>query len=124
MFQLINKLDHAFASLVLGHDIETGDSLPGLGHSLAVSATERVRIKGICERTRVVVVQAMKSSEFEDEDGDAEDGSTSASEKAGNLSDVEELPGSIDMEIARIYDRTLVELGDTVGGPAIGVQVV
>lgn len=38
------------------------------------------------------------------------------------LDDIEEDETNWDMHIARVYDKTLVELGDTMSGPVIGIR--
>lgn len=122
MFRVINKLDYAFTSLILEHDLDSGTTLPGLGLGRSVNPTEKVRIKSLAEATRVVVVRAMNSSEFEEEDSDTQDREDQKSDTNADhdmLSEVEDLGGENDMEIARVYNRTLVELGDSIGGPEI-----
>lgn len=117
MFRVLGKLDYAFASLIQGRDADSGDSLPGCERGSGVSGTGKVRIKSIIERTRVVVVEVMSSGEYEQEE------STSDLEsEAEDMRDVDfDYSTDYDMEIARVYDRTIVELGDTLGGPAIGI---
>ena len=39
----------------------------------------------------------------------------------GNPTGVREPQGDWDMHIAKVYDRTVVELGDTLGGTPIGI---
>lgn len=118
MFRVIRKLDYAFASLIMGQDLDTGATLPGLAMGRSVSPTEKVRIKSLAEATRIVVVKAMNSSEFEDEDGDAQDREAGETDPDGDhdmLSEVDDPGEENDMEVARVYNRTLVELGDTIG---------
>jgi len=95
-----------------------------------VSGTEKVRIKSLVERTRVCVVDVMSKGEFEEDDQDesmVEE--TGESEMEGDLileeplhvdDDVED--ENWDMQVAKVYDRTLVELGETMDGPAIGIR--
>ncbi|KAI9719251.1 MAG: hypothetical protein M1812_003581 [Candelaria pacifica] len=125
MFRLLRKVDFAFASLLQGRDIDTGDSLSGFeGGSARVSTTEKVRIKGLVERTRVSVVEVMRNGEIEEEE--EEDGT--AAETGGEETEDMDLDEGFEalgadrweMEIARVYDRTLVELGETMGGEAVG----
>lgn len=113
MFRLLDKLDVAFASLVQGKDAETGETLPGCEGRRGVSGTEKVRIKSLIERTRVVVVEVMTEGEYETEEGNGQD-------RNEEMMDMD-AETDFAMEIARIYDRTLVELGDTLGGPSIGI---
>lgn len=121
MFMIINKLDYAFASLIQGHDLDTGEPLPGLGTARSVNATERVRIKSLIERTRVVVVQIMNATEFDVDDGDVDNQVMQDDDGEGMSLDLDHMDNDDEMEIARVYDRTLVELGDTIDGPNIGI---
>jgi hypothetical protein len=134
LFHMLDKLDHAFTSLLQGRDSETGRDLPGLGDGKAVSGTEKVRIRSLVERTRVSVVEAFKRGEFEHNDveidGDT-DGDTNMNLDDSNDDDdlviegaddfVDEEEATIDMQIARVYDRTIVELGDSLETPSIGI---
>lgn len=135
LFGLLGKLDFAFASLMVGRDVESGEALPGFeggGRKGVVSGTEKVRIRSLVERTRVGVVEAFKKGEFEldgedddDDDGDRMDLDTETDGEGGLIlegDDHEEEPeDSLDMQIARVYDRTMVELGDSLEEPNIGV---
>ncbi|KAK4503547.1 hypothetical protein PRZ48_004462 [Zasmidium cellare] len=125
LFKLLGKLDAAFAGLMLGRDVETGAEVPGGGR---VSGTEKVRIRGLVERTRVGVVEAFKRGEFEFEeegDGDKMDTETETDGEGGLVLEgddhEEEGEESLDMQIARVYDRTMVELGGSLEEPSIGV---
>jgi len=119
-FKLLDKLDLAFASLLQGRDIDTGEILPGFEGGRGVNATEKVRIRSLVERTRICVVDVMSrevnigeseeqmetdEDESMDEDGDDDD-------NEGNL---------WEMEIATVYDRTIGELGDTLDSVLIGI---
>ncbi|KAF2753116.1 hypothetical protein EJ05DRAFT_505308 [Pseudovirgaria hyperparasitica] len=129
MFRLLHKLDVAFASLLQGQDIDTGESLPGSEGGRTVSDTQKVRLKGIVQRTRVAVVDVMSNGEIEEDDQEAID----MSEDVYDPSDAENPDVDLDsigaehvsweMETAKVYDRTVVELGDTIGGPPIGIIV-
>lgn len=133
LFRVLERLDHCFASLLQGQDVESGEALPGFhGVGRAVSGTEKVRIRSLVERTRVGVLEALKRGEFDEEDeGQAEDGERMETDDEGGLvlegsdagvddvdDDDEE---SWDMQLARVYDRTIVELGDSLETPNIGV---
>lgn len=120
MFRVISKLDYAFSSLLQGQDLDSGDTLPGFVPGRGLSSTEKVRIKSLVERTRITVVQAMNTKDFEVTDGDDEDMEVTEMENDMPY-DVDDVGGEDDMEIARIYDKTLLELGDTIGGPEIGI---
>lgn len=126
LFRLLGKLDHAFASLIQGHDIETGQTLPGFTNRRGVSGTEKVRIKSLVERTRVCVVEAMAKGEFEQDEGADSVVNDTEDDMDGDLimddeeDDIER--DDWDMATAKVYDRTLVELGDSMDGPAIGIR--
>lgn len=130
LFALLGKLDRVFASLLQGRDVETGEGLPGFENRIGLSGTEKVRIRSLVERTRVAVVEAFKSGEFEFEDaednlGEAAsdvdmDGELVLDGGDGDDGDEDE-DDSWDMQLARVYDLTMVELGDSLEAPNIGV---
>lgn len=94
-----------------------------------MSGTEKVRIRSLVERTRVAVVEAMKAGEFDEDEVDETDADkmeTDDDDLEGGLvlegDDHEETEeDSWDMQIARVYDRTIVELGETLEAPSIGI---
>ncbi|KAL8671606.1 MAG: hypothetical protein Q9168_003896 [Polycauliona sp. 1 TL-2023] len=127
-FQLLQKMDLMFASLLKGVSAETGEPLPGseTGRS-KLSTTEKVRMRGIVERTRIAVV------EIAGKDGSLADVATAAQSRMTDTEDDfnmttedddvdaledESSPRRWEMDIARVYERTIVELGlalDTTG---------
>ncbi|KAI4249750.1 MAG: hypothetical protein L6R40_000539 [Gallowayella cf. fulva] len=121
-FQLLQKLDLAFASMLKGVNIESGASLPGSENGKSrLSTTEKVRVRGLVERTRVIIVDiAGKDGSFADvsavsqpEMTDTEDdfnATMTEDEDMDNLED-ESSPRRWEMDIARVYERTIVELG-------------
>lgn len=134
LFRVLAKLDHAFASLLQGKDVESGERLPGFEKRRGVSGTEKVRIRSLIERTRRGVLESLKSGDLDDAYGpDEED------EKDQSEMDVDDdLEGELilegdgpyaqgqeeeswEMQIARVYDRTMVELGDSLETPNIGI---
>jgi hypothetical protein len=134
LFRVLAKLDHAFASLLQGKDIESGERLPGFENRRGVSGTEKVRIRSLIERTRRSVMESLKSGELDDENESDEEGEKDQSEmdvdddSEGELilegdgpyaPDQEEQ--SLEMQIARVYDHTMVELGDSLEAPNIGI---
>lgn len=131
LFRLLGKLDHAFASLIQGRDVESGEVLPGFEGRRGVSGTEKVRIRSLVERTRVGVVESFKRGEFEfegvEEDGDRmeveedDDGGLVLENGDPNAEEDEEEDDSFDMQLARVYDRTIQELGDSLEEPGIGI---
>ncbi|KAI0108084.1 hypothetical protein F4814DRAFT_426784 [Daldinia grandis] len=59
-FTLLKKLDHCFASLLVGHDIKSGVPLPGLqGNGRGLTKTDMVRCKSIADETRMLVAVIM-----------------------------------------------------------------
>lgn len=125
MFRVLNKLDYAFASLVQKQDLDSGKALPGFLGSSGLTPTEKVRIKSLVERTRVAVVEAMNAKDFEveDEEDDEDEYDETDAQDVGVDYDADDMGNDYGMDIARVYDRTLVELGDTLGGPVIGIDV-
>ncbi|EON68987.1 hypothetical protein W97_08245 [Coniosporium apollinis CBS 100218] len=120
MFRLLGKLDRAFASLLQGRDVETGEPLPGSERGAVVSSTQKVRIKSIVERTRLCVIEVMNNKDF--------DYTTEDEPETGDEDGIDDLDDDVvdggagwEMEIAKVYDRTIVELGDAIGGPPIGI---
>jgi len=124
-FKLIGKLDIAFASLLQGRHVETGETLPGFSTGKKVSGTEKVRLKSLVDQTRMTVMDVVGNAgdveEEEEETGDEMDADEDDDDdEAESQVDVEEL-GEREMGVARIYDRTVVELGDELGGSPIGI---
>lgn len=114
-FSLLNKLDLAFFSLLKGEDPQTGHQLPGFeggrGH---MSMTEKVRLRGIVERTRVAAVSVAAKTDDMTENSQASetDGHmTTDDDSIMEGSDIPDHHGRWEMEIARVYEKTIVELG-------------
>lgn len=136
---LLDKLDHAFSSLLQGKDVDTGDSLPGFGDGRTISTTDKVRLKSIVEHTKVTVVKRMSGEnvDAEEEEAPAEKGggdamdvdSATENDGADNTvhfegfedEDEEYEEDEWEMQVARVYERTIAELGDVLGGPPIGI---
>jgi hypothetical protein len=126
----LGKLDIAFASLLQGRHVETGEPLPGFETGRKVNGTEKVRLKSLVDQTRMTVMDVIGiAGTEEDEDGDDETETENEFEtgdemdidgEVGNELDEEKF-GEREMGVARIYDRTVVELGDTLGGSPIGI---
>lgn len=146
-FRIVEKLDAAFSGLLTGHDVHSGEPLPGFEDGRRISTTDKVRIKGIVERTRLVIAGAFKGTAGAEEDDttDTEAGQTteyeSMTEDSGDYvrfegfetNDDEEDSGEDNEEeeeggqaweerhIGAVYQRTIGELGDVLGGPPIGI---
>ncbi|KAI1455620.1 hypothetical protein F4805DRAFT_267271 [Annulohypoxylon moriforme] len=59
-FALLKKLDHCFASLLVGRDLKSGDLLPGFqGNGRAFTRTDMVRCKSLTDETRMLVSMIM-----------------------------------------------------------------
>lgn len=135
-FRLLDKLDSAFASLLFGKDLDSGDALPGFENGRSISITDKVRLKGIVDRTRLVVVKHLGDGGPIDEEGDkiAEDGEDKMqvaeddtvkfegfeNNDDDEMDDVEDEAWE-ERQIGRVYERTIGELGDVLGGPPIGI---
>ncbi|KAI5920965.1 hypothetical protein F4810DRAFT_387916 [Camillea tinctor] len=77
-FMLLKKLDHCFASLLVGYDIRTKDPLPGFqrGLSAGLSRTEMVRCKSLADETRMLVAMVMSGeADVDNYDSDNNDDS-------------------------------------------------
>ncbi|KAL7928351.1 hypothetical protein V8C35DRAFT_243143 [Trichoderma chlorosporum] len=122
-FDLLHKLDHCFASLLSGQDIETNETLPGFENGLraGMTTTDMVRCRSLVEQTRVLMVEVMSSGEQEEEeddedeeDGDGDETEGGESYDAGGQSwDIEE--DELHLDAARIYENTIVHLGKRLG---------
>ena len=108
-FGLLRKLDHAFSSLLKGEDSDTSELLPGFerGMRAGMSKTDMVRCKGLVEATRVLIVDVMNKEPDSVEDMDENDGETDLEEDSGM--DIEER--KVEMDVARVYEQTIVQLG-------------
>ncbi|KAI0407563.1 hypothetical protein F4802DRAFT_516401 [Xylaria palmicola] len=65
-FAFLRKLDHCFASLLVGFDVKTKDPLPGFtsavdssSHKSRFSRTDMVRCKSLADETRMLVAMVM-----------------------------------------------------------------
>lgn len=132
-FRLLHKLDLAFASLLQGSNAETGQRLPGFEGVLGargIDTTKKVRMKGVVERTRLAVVEvAGKDGSIADsipaqqENPLTTDEDTSMEDYDDEINDgmqEDEHYGHWEMEIARVYERTIVLLGESLDSAAIG----
>ena len=116
-FQILHKLDLAFDSLIQGVDSETGEPLPGFeGGRGKLSTTEKVRLRGLVEKTRVTVVEVAgkggnlngsRDTVLTEDDLTTNDDDFSGME----VTKVDGNHGRWEMEIARVYEKTIVELG-------------
>jgi hypothetical protein len=128
------KLDTAFASLLNGHDSETGEPLPGFSNNRGISTTDKVRVKGVVERARSSVTKHLVGEEDEDapeidrkadkvekkdedfvkfEGFDNEDDEDSEDEQTARRQD--------EQGVSRVFEKTIVQLGELLGGDTIGI---
>ena len=120
----------AFYSLLQGVNAESGEILPGFqGGRGKLSTTEKVRMRGLVERTRVAVVEvAGKGESVTDTEGIAQ---STVDTGVGFTTDddvddaMEEMQvdgnhGRWEMEIARVYEKTIVELGLSLNPSGMG----
>ncbi|PSK53832.1 hypothetical protein B9Z65_7638 [Elsinoe australis] len=127
LFRLVDKLDHAFASLLQARDIDTGEPLPGFSTGRKVSTTEKVRVKSLIGRTRMSVANVMAKGDLEeDEEEPEEEGDEEDLEGDLIMDEIDDNGGGgnedWNMDVAKVYDKTLVEIGDTLDGPEIGIR--
>ncbi|KAF5846061.1 hypothetical protein GGP41_008567 [Bipolaris sorokiniana] len=136
-FRLVSKLDYAFSSLLTGHDLATGELLPGFENGRTVTTTDKVRLKGIVDRTRLTVVRVMSGESVVGDDQDVgeamdtdngqeveprgHDGTVTFEGFENNTDEEEEDDEWEERGIATIYEKTIGELGDVLGGPPIGI---
>ncbi|KAL8989704.1 MAG: hypothetical protein Q9177_001462 [Variospora cf. flavescens] len=118
-FQFLRKMDLAFSSLLKGVNVETGEPLPGFqGRRGRLSTTEKVRMRGIVERTRVAVVEvAGKDGSLADVKNvplsatDTEEDFDVTEDDDADILEDESSHRRWEMDIARVYEKTIMELG-------------
>ena len=122
MFNLLDKLDLIFSSLLQGVNVQTGEKLPGFeGGRGGLSTTQKVRMRNIIESTRLAVVDAARNdksvidttseTDMETETENEHMTDDAADTEARGQSYDEEGHDRWEMKIARVYERTIVELG-------------
>lgn len=105
----------------------SGETLPGFagGRKAGLSCTDMVRCKGLVEATRVLLVDVMgraedggRAEEARDE-RETEENETETEtdvDEGGYREDWEEVTGGPwEMEVARVYEMTIVQLGELLG---------
>jgi len=137
-FRLLSKLDYAFSSLLTGHDTATGEFLPGFENGRTVTTTDKVRLKGVVDRTRLTVTRVMSGDSVVGDEGDVgeamdTDTEVEAEAEAGGRQGTVTFEGFEDNDddeededweergVASVYEKTIGELGDVLGGPPIGI---
>ncbi|KZL67999.1 meiotic recombination protein DMC1 [Colletotrichum tofieldiae] len=129
-FSVLKKLDHCFASILTGRDMETNDTLPGFenGMRAGMSTTDMVRCRSSVEQTRLVIVEVLSKEPDEGDEMEEDENETDATR--GNDTEYEDASGSVwdedddgfYMDAARVYEHTIVQLGEKLGdvfGPAV-----
>ena len=107
----MRKLDTAFASLLQGSNIETNQSLPGFESGYGPpSMTEKVRLRGIVERTRVLIVEVAGKSGSVTEASFTDDFAMTEEDDDVNEIGLDDSHDTWEMEIARVYQHTLTRL--------------
>ncbi|KAK3942822.1 hypothetical protein QBC46DRAFT_362237 [Diplogelasinospora grovesii] len=123
-FSILRKLDHCFASLLTGQDIETKEPLPGFERGpqrSGMTTTDKVRCKGIIEATRVLIVEVMSKEPDQEGEEDDEPGILTADESESGPDGPsrrgiwEEDDERLHMDVARVYENTIVQLGESLG---------
>lgn len=119
----------------MGRDLETKEWLPGFENSMraGLTTTDMVRCRSLVEQTRVLMVEVMSSGDFDDEEADDDDdgaGSqtddteaafSDASDMRAPRWDIEE--DRMHLDAARIYENTIIQLGERLGDPMAARQV-
>lgn len=128
-------MDHCFASLLSGSDIQSDEALPGFenGPRAGMTVTDMVRCRSLVEQTRVLMVEVLSGTpEDEEENGDAEDDEEDdddeyngddtdsdypqdAPRRAATLQDMDD--DLLHLDAARIYQHTIVKLNERLGDP-------
>ena len=129
----LRKLDTAFAALLSGYDPETSEPLPGLSNCRGISITDKIRLKGVVERARSTVTKHLVSEETADwpvvgRNGDGPEKASEGFVKFEGFDDDDD--DSINdtvahrfnhQDVAHVFEKTIMELGDLLGGEAIGL---
>jgi hypothetical protein len=133
---LLSKLDEAFSALLIGHDTASGEALPGFDNGRSISTTDKVRLKGIVDRTRLTVARVLSSQSVAGDESDiGEAMDTDTEGETARPQDTVKFEGFEDDDdddeegdehweernIGSVYEKTIGELGDVLGGPPIGI---
>lgn len=120
----------AFCSLLQGVNAETGEILPGFqGGRGKLSTTEKVRMKGLVERTRVVAVEVAGKGGSLTDTGDVLQSDMETEDDFTTDYDEDDVMegmrlggdnGRWEMEVARVYEKTIVELGVSMDASGMG----
>ena len=117
--KLLEKLDISFSSLINREDAQTGTPLPGFGNGRKVAMTEKVRLRGIVERTRISMVRlAGRGDDMAESDGHTTDDLGTEDTEIEDMetdgwNGEDHTNMDLDLDVARVYQRTLADLNDT-----------
>ncbi|CEF74986.1 hypothetical protein FGSG_02652 [Fusarium graminearum PH-1] len=129
-FAILRKLDHCFASLLSGQDVETHETLPGFENGLrgGMTTTEMIRCRSLVDQCRVLMVEVMRDPTEEDEEGEDEEGGDTDTDTDMDMDTDTEAPaikgwGSVEdddemmlqLDAARVFERTIVQLNERLG---------
>jgi Subunit 11 of the general transcription factor TFIIH len=106
--RIVDKLDLAFAMLLNMRNYSLTPA--GDMNNFLVSVTDRVRIRSVIERTRLLAVEISEGEETSEGIADSDFGS-----QAGPEDVCADDKDSLDMSISSMYERTLTILGDSLG---------
>ncbi|KND87627.1 hypothetical protein TOPH_07747 [Tolypocladium ophioglossoides CBS 100239] len=128
-FALLGKLDHCFASILSGQDIDSKETLPGFENGLraGMTVTDMVRCRSLVEQTRILMVEILSGEVDEDDDDDEADTDYDAGTSNNNGRQTS-APWDIDeerlhMDSARVYENTIVQLGVRLGDSIVSENV-
>lgn len=138
-FALLGKLDHCFASLLSGQDIDSQEALPGFENGLraGMTVTDMVRCRSLVEQTRVLMVEVLSGEVDEEDEEDDEDDDDDMYNGGGDLgagTTMRKVDGTpmpswdideerLHMDAARIYENTIIQLGIRLGDPLTSENV-
>lgn len=132
-FSVLRKLDHCFASLLCGQDADTSEPLPGFENGLraGMTITDMVRCRSSVEQTRVLVVEVLSSADEVDDEDDGTGAETATETETDVETEVNLAADSatwtedddrLQMDVARVYEKTIVQLGNRLGDVWGGVK--
>lgn len=118
----------AFTSLLRGVDVETGLNLSGFeGGRGKLSTTEKVRLTGLVQGSRLTVVKAAARGNNDNDIGRSSHLQRATNHECPTDDDTDDMTddesdgdfAEYEMEIARVYQSTLVELGSFLDEPGV-----
>ncbi|KAF5027481.1 hypothetical protein F66182_406 [Fusarium sp. NRRL 66182] len=120
-FAILRKLDHCFASLLSGQDMETSETLPGFENGLrgGMTTTEMIRCRSLVDQCRVLMVEVMRDPADEDEEDDEAETDTETDMEGpgirgwGGVEDDDEM--MMQLDAARVFEKTIVQLNERLG---------